>query len=466
MRRYYLAIDIGASGGRHIIAHLESQKLYMEEIYRFKNYMDSIDGSYVWDIDRLLDEILCGMKKCKELGKIPYSMGIDTWGVDYALLDKTGHLVDKVYAYRDHRTDGTDIKMKRIIDSDELYKSTGIQKQPFNTIYQLYEDTFMRPDSYEKAEKMLLIPDYLSYMLTGEISTEYTNATTTGLVNALDCDWDSEIIDEIGFKRSLFTKIVKPGTAVGKLKSEIEEIVGFNTEFVKVGSHDTASAVAAVPTDKETIFISSGTWSLLGIEIKTPDCSDRACKLNFTNEGGVGKRYRFLKNIMGMWMIQSVRNEFGDIYDYQKIAEMAEEYDSKLTEENLNKVINLNDNRFLSPQSMMNEIKSACEEIDVKIPEEIAAYASIIYRSLAVYYKNTIEELENLVGRKYDSIYIVGGGSKVDYLNRLIERYTGKKVHLGPSEATSVGNIYVQLISDGTFKNIDEARINTEIIDI
>lgn len=465
MRRYYLAIDIGASGGRHIIAHLEGNKLYMEEIYRFENHMERVDGSYVWDIDRLLSEILCGMKKCSEAGKIPYSMGIDTWGVDYALLDKSGSLLDKVYAYRDHRTDSTDIKLKQVIDTDELYHRTGIQKQPFNTIYQLYEDTYMRPHIYDKADKMLLIPDYLAYMLTGEMSVEYTNATTTGLVNAAECDWDFDIIDEIGFKKALFTDIVSPGTAIGKLKPEIEEAVGFNTEFIKVGSHDTASAVAAVPTDKVTVFISSGTWSLLGIERRTPDRSDRARELNFTNEGGVEKRYRFLKNIMGMWMIQSVRHEFGDIYDYQQIAEMVEKYDSKLTEEDLNKVINVNDNRFLSPQSMMKEIESACKEIDLKLSDEIAAYASIIYRSLAVYYKKTIEELEDLVGRKYDSIHIVGGGSKADYLNRLIEKHTGKKVHVGPSEATAVGNIYVQLISDGTFKNINEARINAEIIE-
>ena len=466
MKKYYLAIDIGASGGRHILAHLEGKRLYMEEIYRFENHMDEVDGSYVWNIDRLMEEILCGMKKCGETGKIPYSMGIDTWGVDYVLLDEKGKPTDMVFAYRDHRTDKCDKKLEAIMDAGELYKHTGIQKQTFNTVYQLFEDTFSRPKAYEAAKTMLLIPDYLAYMLTGVISTEYTNATTTGLVNAHDGTWDSEIIDEIGFKRSLFSEIVKPGTDIGGLKKEYADYVGFNTRFVKVASHDTASAVAALPTDKETVFISSGTWSLLGTERMAPDCSAEARLRNFTNEGGVEKRYRFLKNIMGMWMIQSIRHEFGDPCDYGSIADMAEEYDSKKEADELNKVIDVNDNRFLSPKSMRDEIDSACRESGCPIPTDIGAYASLIYRSLAAYYKKAIMELEELTGRCYETIHIVGGGSKAVYLNRLIEEYTEKRVHAGPAEATAVGNVFVQMISDGSFKNINDARINTEIKEV
>ena len=352
------------------------------------------------------------------------------------------------------------------MDAGELYKHTGIQKQTFNTVYQLFEDTFNRPKAYEAAKTMLLIPDYLAYMLTGVISTEYTNATTTGLVNAHDGTWDSEIIVEIGFKRSLFSEIVKPGTDIGGLKKEYADYVGFNTRFVKVASHDTASAVAALPTDKETVFISSGTWSLLGTERMAPDCSAEARLRNFTNEGGVEKRYRFLKNIMGMWMIQSIRHEFGDPCDYGSIADMAEEYDSKKEADELNKVIDVNDNRFLSPKSMRDEIDSACRESGCPVPTDIGAYASLIYRSLAVYYKKAIMELEELTGRCYETIHIVGGGSKAVYLNRLIEEYTEKRVHAGTAEATAAGNVFVQMISDGSFKNINDARINTEIKEV
>ena len=466
MTKYYLAVDIGASGGRHILAHLENRVLVTETVYRFENYMDKIGGSLYWDTERLFSEVLEGMRKCALLGKIPSFMGIDTWGVDYALLDKNGNLLDRVYAYRDHRTDDTDRELERIISLAELYQNTGIQKQKFNTVYQLFEDKKSRTEIYEKADKMLLLPDYLAYRLTGNVSTEYTNATTTGLINAGSGDWDYKLIERLDLNISLFTEIIDPGSNVGRLKEDIAKKVGFNTEYIKVASHDTASAVAAVPTDKETIFISSGTWSLLGTERMAPDCSANAQKENFTNEGGVERRYRFLKNIMGMWMIQSIRHEYGDAYDYKMIAESAQEYDlrRKCTKEELyDQVIDVNNSEFLSPESMREVIDKACIRRELPVPDSIGAYASLIYRSLASNYRNAIKGLEEITGTSYETIHIVGGGSQADYLNELIEEYTGKKVCKGPIEATAIGNIYVQLISDGIYKDINEARIKTII---
>ncbi len=462
MTKYYLAVDIGASGGRHILAHIEENTLITEQIYRFENHMDNVDGKLLWDVERLFCEVLRGMKMCAEAGKIPCSMGIDTWGVDYALIDEEGQLLDSVYAYRDHRTLGTDKELEELVDAAVLYEHTGIQKQNFNTIYQLFNDKKIRKDVYDKAHGFLLLPDYLAYRLTGNISTEYTNATTTGLVNAASCRWDEELIERLGLKKSLFTEIVNPGTVIGKLKPDIEEKVGFNTEFVKVASHDTGSAVAAVPTDKETVYISSGTWSLLGTERTAPDCSQSARQSNFTNEGGVEKRYRFLKNIMGMWMIQSVRHEYDDVYDYQIISRLAEAYETDDPDE-MSNVLDVNDNIFLSPDSMTGAIDSACEKKGIAVPDSIGAYASLIYRSLAVYYKKTIDELEKITGKEYETIHIVGGGSKAEYLNRLIEKYTGKKVYAGPTEATAIGNIFVQMISDGVYKDITDARTHAKI---
>ena len=463
MSRYYLAIDIGASSGRHILGHMEGNRLVLEQIYRFENHMDEKEGSLIWDTGRLFSEILEGMIICKTEGKIPYSMGIDTWGVDYGLLDEEGRLVDKVYAYRDHRTDSIDRKLESVVSADVLYEHTGIQKQNFNTIYQLYDDMLNRSDVYNKAQHMLLLPDLFDYMLTGRISTEYTNATTTGLVDAKACDWDSKLIECLGFNSRLFTRIVNPGTCIGNLKREIAEKVGYDTKVIKVASHDTGSAVAALPTDKETVFISSGTWSLLGTERRECDCSQEARKENFTNEGGVEHRYRFLKNIMGMWMIQSVRHEYNDEYDFAKIAKLAAAHDRKSGEKLPGKVIDVNDSRFLSPKSMRAAIDEVCRECDIEPPCDIGGYASLIYRSLADYYRRTIEGLEQITGKIYDTINIVGGGSKAEYLNSLIEKVTGRKVFVGPTEATAVGNLFVQLISDGVCKDITQARTKIEI---
>lgn len=463
MIRYYLAIDIGASGGRHILGHIKGNRLILEEVYRFENHMDEENGSLTWSTDRLFGEILEGMKECRRIGKIPHSLGIDTWGVDYALLDAEGKLLDRVYAYRDHRTDSTDKELESIISADTLYLHTGIQKQKFNTVYQLYSDMKIRPEIYDRAKHMLLLPDYFVFMLTGNISSEYTNATTTGLVNAQGCDWDKKIIDALGIRQELLSKIVNPGTLAGGLKKDIAGIVGYDTRVIKIASHDTASAVAAVPAKGETVFISSGTWSLLGTERKNCDCSKEAQNENFTNEGGVEQRYRFLKNIMGMWMIQSLRHDYFERYSYDEISRLAEERSKSCSDDTFDGVIDVNDSRFFAPIRMIEAIDEVCLESRIDPPKDIAGYALLIYRSLAACYKKSIDKLEEITKTEYETIHIVGGGSKASYLNHLIQKATNKRVCVGPAEATAVGNLFVQIVADGVCENITQARRNIKI---
>ncbi len=303
--RYYLAVDIGASSGRHILSHMENGKIILEEVYRFHNGMTEKDGHKIWDVDRLFEEILTGMKKCREIGKMPYSIGIDTWAVDFVLLDNDDRKIMDAVAYRDDRTAGIDKKVYEVISEDELYARTGIQKQNFNTIYQLMAVKSQEPDAFEKAKSMLMIPDYLNFLLTGEKVQEYTNATTTQLVNPVTKDWDYELIDRLGYPKDIFGEIKNPGSEVGKLRSEVSRKVGFDCKVILPATHDTASAVMAVPTQKDdTLYISSGTWSLMGTELVSADCSSLSMEHNLTNEGGYDYRFRYLKNIMGLWMIQ------------------------------------------------------------------------------------------------------------------------------------------------------------------
>ena len=313
MATYYAAVDMGASSGRLILGHMENGKMELEEIHRFENGMVKKDGELCWEFDRIFKEIVIALKKCKEIGKVPVSMGVDTCGVDFVLLDKDDKVLGNTVGYRDHRTEGMDEEVYKYIPLDELYARTGIQKAIFNTVYQLMAVKTKHPEYLEKAETLLHVPDYFHFLLTGQKTCEYTEATTGQLVNAETKDWDYEIIDRLGYPRRIFQKLIMPGTVVGHLTEELQKEVGFDLEVVAPATHDTGSAVLAVPAnDDDFIYISSGTWSLMGIERKTPDCSPKSCELNFTNEGGYDGRFRYLKNIMGLWMIQSVRHEVND----------------------------------------------------------------------------------------------------------------------------------------------------------
>lgn len=450
--QYYLAVDIGASSGRHILSHLENGKIILEEIYRFSNGMVEVDGEKVWDSQKLFEDILIGMKKCYELGKIPVSMGIDTWAVDFALLDKEDHLIGKTVGYRDGRTKGLDQEVYKVISQDELYERTGIQKQIFNTIYQLMAVKMKKPQELAEAKTMLLIPDYFNFLLTGRKVTEYTNASTTQLLHPETKEWDFELIDMLGFPRDIFTEIKLPGTIVGELTEEIQKKVGFCCKVVLPATHDTGSAVVAVPSNEEDVlYISSGTWSLMGTELKEAICTKESMEKNLTNEGGYDYRFRYLKNIMGMWMINSAKKEIADDMSYADICAMA----SKTT---IASIVPANDDRFLAPKNMTEEVKAACRESGQQVPEGIAEVAAVIYHSLAKCYADTMNEIEEITGKNYDCIHIVGGGSNAVYLNELTAKACGKTVYTGPTEATAVGNVAAQMIAAGELADLKSAR--------
>ena len=450
--QYYLAVDIGASSGRHILSHLENGKIILEEIYRFSNGMVEVDGEKVWDSQKLFEDILTGMKKCYELGKIPVSMGIDTWAVDFALLDKEDHLIGKTVGYRDGRTKGMDQEVYKVISQDELYERTGIQKQIFNTIYQLMAVKMKKPQELADAKTMLLIPDYFNFLLTGRKVTEYTNASTTQLLHPETKEWDFELIDMLGFPRDIFTEIKLPGTIVGELTEEIQKKVGFCCKVVLPATHDTGSAVVAVPSNEEDVlYISSGTWSLMGTELKEAICTKKSMEKNLTNEGGYDYRFRYLKNIMGMWMINSAKKEIADDMSYADICAMA----SKTT---ITSIVPANDDRFLAPKNMTEEVRAACRESGQQVPEGIAEVAAVIYHSLAKCYADTMNEIEEITGKNYDCIHIVGGGSNAVYLNELTAKACGKTVYTGPTEATAVGNVAAQMIAAGDLADLKSAR--------
>lgn len=450
--KYYLAVDIGASSGRHMLAHLEDGKIVLEEIYRFSNEMVMRKGYKVWNLRRLFHEILTGMKKCAESGKIPYSMGIDTWAVDYVLLDADDRKIGETVAYRDKRTYGMDEEVYKLVTEEQLYTRTGIQKQIFNTIYQLMALKRMEPAHLERAESFLMIPDYFNFLLTGQKVLEYTNATTTQLVNPKTRDWDDELIEKLGIKRSIFKEIKMAGYEVGDLEQEIQKVVGFNCKVVLPPTHDTASAVVAVPVQEdETLYISSGTWSLMGTEQLQANCSRESMVHNFTNEGGYSYRYRFLKNIMGLWMIQSVRKELAPDMSFSEICTLAEK-------EEIISLVDVNDERFLTPDSMVEEVRTACWETMQQVPKTIGEIATVIYNSLANCYAEVAGEIEAITGRTYAGIHIVGGGANAEFLNRLTAKYTKKKIYAGPTEATALGNISVQMIAAGEFADLKETR--------
>ena len=453
MGNYYLAIDLGASSGRHILGTLKEDRIVLEEIFRFPNEMRLINDHLCWDTGYLFSKILAGLKKCKEQGKIPVSLGIDSWGVDFVLLDGQEQKLGETIAYRDRRTSGMDQEVSKVVSEEELYYATGIQKQIFNTIYQLKALQIQEKELLERAEYFLMIPDYFNFLLTGVKLNEYTNATTTGLVDAEARTWHRGLIERLGLKPSLFGELSLPKTSVGYLRPALAERVGFNCEVVLPPTHDTASAVLATPILEEgSVYISSGTWSLIGVERRAPDCSEASRRANFTNEGGYDYRFRYLKNIMGLWIIQRVKKELDDRYSFAELCALA------AGEEPFPAVIDVNDQRFLSPANMIAAIREVCQETRQPIPATAGEIVSCVYHSLAQSYRNAVKELEALLGLELKTIHIVGGGAQADYLNALTAKYTGKRVLTGPVEATALGNILAQMLKAGEFTTLEEAR--------
>lgn len=451
--KYYLAVDLGASSGRHILAHVEDGKIVLEEIYRFKNFLDERNGHLCWSIDRLFGEIKNGLKKCKEIGKIPSSMGIDTWGVDFVLLDKDDNILGDTIAYRDSRTDGIPELVYKTISKEELYSRTGIQEQPYNTIFQLMAVKEQTPELMDAAEAFLMLPCYFNFLLSGVKMNEYTLASTTGMLNAKDKTWDKEIIEKLGLPAKLFTELRLPKTKVGSFTPEIIEELGFDCDIVLPGTHDTASAVLAVPmVNSEGVYISSGTWSLMGVEAMEPICTQESSDEGLSNEGGIDYHFRYLKNIMGLWIIQSIKKELKDEYSFNDLERLAREASD------FTSMINVNDMRFLAPKSMIEAIKSYCRDTNQAVPETIGQLMQCAYTSLADCYNISVKSIEKIQGKTYDCIRIVGGGCQDGYLNELTAKATGKTVYAGPIEATALGNIGAQLLSDGTVAGIEEAR--------
>ncbi len=444
----YLAVDIGASSGRHMLGWMQNGELKLEEVYRFPNGATEQNGTLCWDAEGLCRHVIAGLAACRDKGRIPSYMAIDTWGVDYALLDENGSLIGSLVAYRDDRTAGMDAEVRRYVSDEELYRRTGIQKLTFNTVYQLMAHKLQKPDELWRAKTLLMVPDYLNYCLTGRCAVEYTDASTTALLDVKTGDWDRELLEKLGYPADIFPPIRQPGTVLGSLKPEIAREVGFNLKVILPPSHDTASAVLALPTEREdAAYLSSGTWSLMGVERTEPANDEDSRRSNFTNEGGYDKRYRYLKNIMGLWMIQSVRRELGGQYGFGELSAMARAFG----EPDLR--VNVNDDAFLAPASMIEAVKTYCGK-DMELPELLA----VIYYSLAETYRDTLNELEARTGRKLGALYIIGGGSQDTYLNELTAKISGREVYTGVVEATATGNLLCQMLATGVFKNRREAR--------
>lgn len=450
-----LAIDIGASGGRHILGKLVDGKLQMREVYRFENGMTEVDGTFTWDVDRLTENIIRGLEECKKIGEIPDSVAIDTWGVDYVLLDENEKELLPCIAYRDARTESIPEEIDKIIPFRELYSITGIERVAFNSIYQLYCDK--QSGKLDRARHILFMPDYFAYRLTGVIKNEYTIAATSSLLDAKKRTWSDEVIDRLGFPKQLFKPLAEPGEVIGEFSLEIQKRVGFNARVFACPSHDTQSAALACPTDEESIFISSGTWSLVGVELSSPVTDEAAYNASFSNEGGANGKWCVLKNIMGMWLFQSIRREIGkENYSYDDMMHLA-------MESGYMRAINPRDNAFLAPESMLGAIRTYLGEPDLPLGDVLKS----VYLGLAESYKEMVEEIRLVTGKKVNTVCIVGGGCQDEYLNILTNKVTGCRVTAGPIEGTAAGNILMQLMAqDETFTYADAKKCIIDTFEI
>ncbi|MBQ6235833.1 MAG: rhamnulokinase [Clostridia bacterium] len=419
--KYSLAIDIGASSGRHIVGWREDGELKTCEVYRFPNGVIEQNGHLCWDIDALVSHVKTGIEKAREKYAIE-SLSVDTWGVDYVLL-KGDETVLPVYAYRDHRTEAVIEKVHERISFTRLYRHTGIQFQPFNTIYQLYADKLA--GQLAEVTDFLMIPEYLMYRLCGVKLHEYTNATTTGMVSAETGEYNAEIIDALGLPKHLFHPLQQPGSIIGEYKG---------IKVVLCATHDTASAVEGIPMETNAPYISSGTWSLLGVKITHPITDEASRAANWSNEGGVGYN-RYQKNIMGMWLVNRLRAELCPEKPWGEITVEAEA-------SHFEETVDANAAAFLAPESMVEAFDAA---LSAK-PKTTGDYFRCAYRSLALSYMNAVQELQHNTDRHFDKLYIVGGGAKNGFLNRLTEEATGKRVIALPIEATALGNLKTQIV--------------------
>jgi rhamnulokinase len=450
----YLAFDLGAESGRAVLGYLKSGVLRIEEVHRFGNEAVEYGGSLHWDMPRLWLEMrkaLAGLKETRVDG-----IGVDTWGVDYALLGEGGELLQNPYHYRDMRTKGVMDEVFKIVPKDEIYRSTGIQFMPINTLYQLFAANVSTPGILDAAHHLVTIPDLFNYWLTGNVVCEFTNATTTQMVDPRTRTWAIDLVDRLHLPSRLLAPIVEPGSQVGALRSELSggsALIG--TRVIAPACHDTGSAIAAISARDGIAFLSSGTWSLVGTEVDAPVLTNEALRLNFSNEGGVNGTTRLLKNVMGLWMVRGCRQSWtaeGREYDYRELTELASR------EIPFQHLVDPDHESFLSPDNMCSAIAEYCRKTHQPVPVTPGAHVRTIFESLAMKYRSVIGNLEKLVGRPIEQIRVIGGGSKNRLLNQFTADATGRPVLAGPAEATALGNIAVQILAGGGADSLQEIR--------
>ena len=440
-----LAVDLGAESGRVMAVHYDGQRLSLDELHRFVNPVTTVNDTLQWDFLYLWREITAGIEKGKRHN--PASIGIDTWGVDFGLLDADGNLIGSPINYRDSRTDGMMDAVFARVSREQVFEQTGIQFMPINTLYQMMSLVENESPQLAIADTFLTAPDLLNYWLTGAKVCEFSNATTTQMFNPRTGRWATEMLESLGIRTDIFPEIVQPGTHIGEYDG---------IPVIAPASHDTGSAVAGVPTVTEHFaYISSGTWSLVGLEVDAPIIDADALAANVTNEGGAYGTYRFLKNVMGLWIVQQCRNTWaaaGEVLSYTQLTELA------VSAESLRTLINVNDPRLLAPGDHPAIIRQLCQETGQPIPETRGAMIRCVLESLALKYRHVLENLLRLSGKRADVIHIVGGGTQNRLLNQLTADATGIPVQAGPIEATVVGNALVQLVALGEIANIEEGR--------
>ena len=454
----YLAFDFGAESGRAVLAHLQSGVLTTEEVHRFPNEPVEYGGSLHWDVPRLWLEI---RKALARLGDVELAgLGVDAWGVDYALLGERGELLGNPYHYRDRRTEGVMEEVVGKIGREKIYEATGIQFMPINTLYQLYAARCRTPKLFEAAKCLLTIPDLFHYWLTGNAVCEFTNASTTQMVDPAKRTWATGLMQSLELPVHLPASIVEPGSILGVLLPNLAGHTSLEgTAVIAPASHDTGSAVAAISAREDTAFLSSGTWSLLGMELDSPVITPAALRCNFTNEGGVNGTTRLLKNIMGLWMLQGCRQNWatqGHSYDYRELMELAG------SEEPFHHLVDPDAESFLRPTDMLAAIDTFCLRTNQPAPKGPGAYVRTVLESLAFKYRLVLRSLEQVSGKRITQIRIIGGGSKNRLLNQLTADATGRRVLAGPSEATALGNVAVQILATGEAASLAEVRAIVE----
>ena len=455
--RKMLAIDLGASSGRGIVGAFDGERLTLRENHRFSNDPVNLCGRLYWDILRIFHEIKLSVQKTVLAGDAVSSIGIDTWGVDYGLLDRAGRLLSNPVHYRDTRTEGAQELVSRTVPAEELYRVAGIQTLNFNTVYQLAVEREEAPEKLAQAERMLNIPDLLNYFLTGRMANEYTILSTGALLDAKKRDYAWELLDRLGIPRRLFGDVTAPGTDLGTLLPQVQGETGkTDAHVLTVASHDTASAVIAVPSEeKDFLYISSGTWSLMGTELSDPLINAESRAANFTNEGGACGTVRFLKNIMGLWIIQESRRQWrreGKDYSFAQMEAWAKESTP------FRSLIDVDDSDFATPGDMPEKIRAYCKRTAQPVPESVGEVVRCIYESLALKYRSVAERVMELMGRRARVIHVVGGGTKDRFLSQLTADACGIPVCAGPEEATAIGNLMMQLMAAGEVSDLGQAR--------